>query len=137
MTDDFHAFIQKRKEAARAYVNGDAGPLERIAAVEFPASFFHPKGAVVEGAEQVLARYADDAASFCPGGESDIEIIQMGHDGKVGYWVGYQNARVRLKDAPDPVSMRLRVTEIFRRANGPGDGRWQLVHRHADLADKG
>ncbi|MBB3976702.1 ketosteroid isomerase-like protein [Rhizobium azooxidifex] len=129
MSDDFHAFIQKRKEVARAYVNGDAAPLERIAAVDFPASFFHPKGAVVEGAERVLARYTDDATAFCPGGESDIEIIQMGHDTKVGYWVGYQNASVRLKGVPDPVQMRLRVTEIFRRTNG----QWQLVHRHADM----
>ncbi|SOC47184.1 ketosteroid isomerase-like protein [Rhizobium subbaraonis] len=132
MSDDFHAFIQKRKEVARAYVNGDAGPLEAIAAATSPASFFHPRGAVVEGADEVLARYVDDAASFGPGGESDIEIIHMGHDGKFGYWVGYQNATARLKGLPDPVPMRLRVTEIFRRSNG----RWQLVHRHADLADK-
>ena len=131
MSDDFHAFIQKRKEVARAYVNGDAAPLERIAAVDFPASFFHPKGVVVEGAERVLARYVDDATAFCPGGESDIEIIQMGHDTKVGYWVGYQNASVRLKGVADPVQMRLRVTEIFRRTNG----QWQLVHRHADMPE--
>lgn len=132
MTDDFHVFIQKRKEAARAYVNGDAGPLEEIAARDFQASFFHPRGAVVEGAEQVLARYVEDAASFSTGSESDLEIIHMGHDGKIGYWVGYQNATARLKGQPQPVPMRLRVTEIFRRA----DGQWQLVHRHADMADK-
>ena len=132
MADDFHAFIQKRKEVARAYVNGDAGPLEQIAATSSPASFFHPMGPVVEGAEQVLAHYVGDAASFDAGGESDIEIIHMGHDGQFGYWVGYQNAKARLKGVPDAVPMRLRVTEIFRRA----DGHWQLVHRHADMVEK-
>ncbi|PTM96608.1 nuclear transport factor 2 family protein [Mycoplana dimorpha] len=133
MPDDFHAFIQKRKEVARAYINGDAGPLGEIAAAASPASFFHPRGPVVEGAEPVLARYVDDAASFEAGGESDMEVIHMGHDGKIGYWVGFQNATARVKGVPDPVPMRLRVTEIFRRANG----QWQLVHRHADLVDKG
>jgi ketosteroid isomerase-like protein len=132
MPDDFHAFIQKRKEVARAYINGEPGPLEEIAADASPASFFHPRGPVVEGAEQVLARYVDDAASFEAGGESDMEVIHMGHDGKIGYWVGFQNATARIRGVPDPVPMRLRVTEIFRRANG----QWQLVHRHADLADK-
>lgn len=131
MTDDFHAFIQKRKEVARAYVNGDAGPLEKIAVADSPASFFHPMGPVVEGAVEVLARYVGDAAAFDNGGESDIEIIHMGHDGKFGYWVGYQNARARLKGVPDPIPMRLRVTEIFRRTNQ----QWQLVHRHADMCD--
>lgn len=133
MSDDFHAFIQKRKEVARAYINGDTGPLKTIAAADSPASFFHPQGPVVEGADQVLARYVGDADTFDPGGESDIEIIHMGHDGKFGYWVGYQNARARLKGVSDPVPMRLRVTEIFRR----GNGHWQLVHRHADMIEKG
>lgn len=132
MADDFHAFIQKRKEVARAYINGDTAPLKQIAATDSPASFFHPMGPVAEGAEQVLARYVDDAAAFEAGGESDIEIIHMGHDGKIGYWVGYQNAKARLKGAADAVPIRLRVTEIFRRTNG----HWQLVHRHADMAEK-
>ncbi|MBD9374970.1 nuclear transport factor 2 family protein [Rhizobium sp. ARZ01] len=132
MSDDFHAFIQKRKEVALAYINGDTAPLEDIAATNSPASFFHPQGPVVEGAEQVLARYVGDANFFDVGGESDMEIIHMGHDGKLGYWVGYQNAKARLRGVAEPVPMRLRVTEIFRRLNG----QWQLVHRHADLAEK-
>jgi len=37
-----------------------------------------------------------------------------------------------LKDKPEPVRMNLRVTELFRFA----DGQWKLFHRHADMLEE-
>jgi ketosteroid isomerase-like protein len=128
MSEEFKAFIEKRKKVAQAYVNGDAEPLGKIAAEQSPASFFGPMGGSVEGAKQVMSRYETDAKAFDDGSETDLEILDMSADGKLGYWVGFQNAKARMKGKADPIQMRLRVTEIFRKAD---DG-WRLMHRHAD-----
>jgi ketosteroid isomerase-like protein len=128
MSEEFKAFIEKRKKAAQAYVNGDAEPLGEIAVEQSPASFFGPMGGSVEGAKQVMSRYEKDAKSFDGGSETDLEILDMSADGHLGYWVGFQNAKARMKGKADAIPMRLRVTEIFRKVD---DG-WRLVHRHAD-----
>src|SRR4051812_4623021 len=42
--ESFDSFMSKRTEAARAYVNGDSAPLDRIVALSGVASFFPPDG---------------------------------------------------------------------------------------------
>jgi hypothetical protein len=56
----------------------------------------------------------------------------MSADGRLGYWVGFQNAKARMKGKADAIPMRLRVTEILRKV----DDDWRLVHRHADRLAK-
>ena len=123
----FQQFMTRREAAARAYINGDAGPLDRLSSSTSPASFFAPMGGHVEGAEQVRSRYERDAALFAPGaGEGHFEILQMGSSGQLGYWVGFQRATASVGGQSMPFN--LRVTEVFRRE---GDD-WLLIHRHAD-----
>ena len=110
-------------------MNGDAGPLAALAARSADATFFGPGGGAVPGADAVVSRYQSDAPMFERGSTTRLEILQAAADGDVGYWVGYQHAMARLRGKPEPVSMKLRVTEIFRRE----DGAWKLVHRHADM----
>ncbi len=123
----FEEFMKLRADAARAYVNGDAAPLDKIAARSGPASFFPPNGGSERGASTVLARYDRDAASFGAGGESELEILHSEASGDVAYWTGFQAARVRMSGG-ETVPMKLRITELFRRIGGE----WKMVHRHAD-----
>jgi ketosteroid isomerase-like protein len=125
---DFDKFMKTREEAAAAYVRGEIGPLDAISARVSPTTFFGPQGGDVQGAKEVSSRYAHDATSFEPGGESHLEVVHKGADGSVAYWTGFQHAKVRLRGKPDPISMKLRVTELFRREGNE----WKLVHRHAD-----
>ena len=126
---DFDSFLLTRTHAAEAYVNGDADPLAAILASRSDATFFGPGGGAVQGAEAVATRYRSDAPMFERGSTTRLEILHAAADGDVGYWVGYQHAMARLRGRPDPVPMKLRVTEVFRRE----DGAWRLVHRHADM----
>jgi NAD(P)H-dependent FMN reductase/ketosteroid isomerase-like protein len=126
--ESFDSFMQKRVEAARAYVNGDAQPLDLIVAESGGASFFPPNGGCERGAKEVNARYDRDAQSFGEGGETEIEVLQSASAGDVGFWTGFQHARVNLRGAPETVTMKLRITELFRRIGGE----WKMVHRHAD-----
>ncbi|MET3663885.1 DUF4440 domain-containing protein [Caulobacter sp. 1776] len=125
---DFDAFLEIRRQAAQAYVNGQAGPLDRLAATACPATFFPPRGGREEGADWVASVYARDAGSFLEGGETTLEILHSDADGDLAYWTGLQHATVRFAGQDEPVEMHLRVTELFRHE----DGGWKLIHRHAD-----
>jgi ketosteroid isomerase-like protein len=125
---NFETFMNRREEAAGAYVSGDPAPLARISAQVSPATFFGPKGGFEQGAEEVSSRYARDAESFEPGAENHFEILHSGASGDLAYWVGFQKATAHIKGNPKPVPFHLRVTEVFHREGGE----WKLVHRHAD-----
>jgi ketosteroid isomerase-like protein len=127
-TRDFDQFLLTRTHAAEAYVSGDAGPLSGIAARSSDTTFFGPGGGAVHGADAVVSRYQSDAPMFERGSTTRLEILHAAASGDVAYWVGFQHALARFKGKPEPVPMKLRVTEIFRCE----DGQWKLVHRHAD-----
>ena len=129
MADDFKQFLETRRSAASAYVNGDYAPLSEIVAQHSPATFFSPMGDVTEAASAVAARYDKDAAAFDTGGTTQLEILHCDSSGDLGYWVGYQVADVRMKGKPEPITMKIRITEIFLREHGA----WKMIHRHADM----
>ena len=128
MKQSFEQFMRQREEAARAYVRGNAQPLDRIVARSSDATFFGPQGGKVHGASRVSSTYANDAQNLESDGRSRFEILQMVADDDLGYWVGIQHATLRMRGQPEAVPMDLRVTEVFRRE----EGEWKMVHRHAD-----
>lgn len=125
--------METRKAAANAYVNGEPGPLSEIVAETSPATFFGPMGGQTVGTQEVSSKYAGDAKAFQAGGESSIEVLEMGSSGDIAYWIGFQHATARMQGKVEPVAMDLRITEIFRREGGE----WKLVHRHADMLYEG
>ena len=128
---DFDSFMDRRLIAARAYVTGNPEPLGKITARDSEATFFSPGGGYEKGTENVSSVYTRDAKAFGKEGVTDFEIIQSGAGVDIGFWTGFQTANVTL--GGKEVSMKLRITEIFRRENGE----WKMVHRHADpLAEK-
>jgi ketosteroid isomerase-like protein len=88
-----------------------------------------PRGDTVRGANAVATRYASDAASFAPGGETNLEVLQKEASGNLAFWTGFQYATVHFAGRGRPVQMRIRVTEVFRREKG----QWEVIHRHADV----
>jgi ketosteroid isomerase-like protein len=120
--------MQTREQAARAYVNGDAGPVDALSTDTSPASFFGPDGGVIAETGAIRDAFRSGARTFAPGGESSLEVLDAREGGDIAYWCGVQHATVRLAATGDTVEMPLRITEIFRREQSG----WKLVHRHAD-----
>jgi NAD(P)H-dependent FMN reductase/ketosteroid isomerase-like protein len=124
----FPEFMKKRADVAKAYVNGDAAPLDSIVATSGQATFFPPAGGSEQGAETVKQRYDRDVAAFRAGSETQLDVLHSAASGTVAYWTGFQTAKVRMDGSDQPQSMRLRITELFRLV----EGEWKLIHRHAD-----
>jgi ketosteroid isomerase-like protein len=126
---DFQEFMKRRDDASRAFVNGELAPFDSMTTRISPMTFFGPRGGVRNGLDEVSAGYERDAAGFRPPtGESSLEILHMAASGEIAYWVGFQRATVRMRGSDTPVSMTLRVTELFRRENHE----WKIIHRHVD-----
>ena len=125
----FDTFLTERERASTAFVEGDAGPLLAVSVVTDPATIYPPTGALVVGADTVNSGNAAGAETFAPGAENRFDILHSGFDGDLGYWTGVQRSTVVIKDKPEPVTLNLRITELFRRV----DGGWKLFHRHADM----
>ena len=77
MRKDFEAFMKRREEAARAYVKGDPEPVNQLATVLEPASFFSPDGSVAKGPVKIKDIYREGSAQFDTESESKLEILQM------------------------------------------------------------
>lgn len=130
--DDFQQFMKQRDEVARAYVQGNAAPLDEIVTHEFHATFFGPQGGYDRGSEEVADAYRRGAKAFEPGSNTKLELLQIAAGPEIAYWVGIQRAQMQIRGKKELVPIALRITELFRRE---GES-WKLVHRHADaLAD--
>jgi ketosteroid isomerase-like protein len=125
----FEEFWMARQQAAEAFVRGDGGKLGALVPHEGNASFHSPRGDTVVGAQDVALRHLADAETFHSNGTIHLEAIQRAHAGDLGFWTGFQIAKVQIADAPQAFEIRIRVTELFRRI----DGQWRLIHRHADI----
>jgi ketosteroid isomerase-like protein len=125
----FDTFLAARERASTAFVEGDAGPLLALSVDTDPATIYPPTGAVVVGADAVNTGNTAGAKAFAPRAENRFDILHSGSDGDLGYWTGLQRSKIVLRDKPEPVTMNLRITELFRRV----DGEWKLFHRHADM----
>ncbi|MDT7741861.1 MAG: hypothetical protein QOE59_939 [Actinomycetota bacterium] len=56
------------------------------------------------------------------------ESLAASSSGELGFAVGIERGRVTVVERDEAGEIALRVTHLFRRE----DGRWRVVHRHAD-----
>jgi len=126
---DFEAFLDgKRREAASAYARVDASKVLALSTTIGTATFFDPGGRVTSGATAVNAANERGAAHFGANGTTELDVLDSGAEGDLAFWTGYQIADVEIDGKA--MHMKLRITEVFRRA---GD-EWKMVHRHASKA---
>lgn len=131
--ESFDDFMKRRSRASVGFLNGDLGDMLDMAALEDPSTFFPVNGGAVSGAERVNDVHRQSGRKFSSG-TAWVEMLQFGSDVEMGFWAGIVHADVVLRGETESRSVKLRMTEVFRR-NEQG---WKLVHRHADrMVDQG
>ena len=126
-TEQFLAEMLPRQRAAeQAIHNGDVEPRLALWARADPVTLFGAKlsgsgWADLEPIFRKVAAWFSDSAGY------EFEVVAAGASGDLAYTVGYEHNRVKVDG--EPRAYTLRVTHVYRRA----DGHWRIVHRHADV----
>ncbi len=126
-TEQFLAEMLPRQRAAeQAIHNGDVEPRLALWARTDPVTLFGAKlsGSGWADLEPIFRKVA---SSFSDSAEYEFEVIAAGASGDLAYTVGYEHNRVKVDG--EPRTCTLRATHVYLRQ----DGRWRIVHRHADV----
>jgi len=125
LSDAHNAFY----EALAALLAGDAGLMEAIWSDAENVSNLGPFEERNLGAEAVRGQFRGEAG-LALGGQvvvTDLHIVDLGD---VGYSTGVENGTGHTGPDGQPMELRHRFTNIFRREPGG----WRIVHHHTDRA---
>ena len=123
------AFLHDFERGTTRFINGDPGPWKANVSQRDDVTLMGGWGIVAHGWKDTTARYHWAARRFV---ESDavlqVDYVSTVVSGDLAYTVAIERSAVRLAETPATAPMTLRVTHVFRKE----DGRWKLLHRHAD-----
>jgi ketosteroid isomerase-like protein len=126
--DDLDAVIEEYHRAAAEFIKGDAEPYKRLFSRRDDVTLGNPFGPVGRGWSEIAA-IMDRAASLYRAGEIvRFENIAKYSTPELAYIVEVERFRAKIAVREALGSVALRTTSIFRRE----DGKWKIVHRHAD-----
>lgn len=114
--------------ALAAIIRGDVEPFMALYSGVGDISIGNPFGPFAVGPAATRAAGERAAANYTEGRIISFDRIATHAADTLACVVEVERFTVRLALAPEPASVALRVTSVFRR---DADG-WRLVHRHAD-----
>jgi ketosteroid isomerase-like protein len=106
---------------------GDPAPYAALWADSPDVTLYGAWGPMDRGHDTVTSTFRWVGSRFS-GGPIVPTYEVVGVSGDLAYTVGTERGTVSVDDA-EPVVMTLRVTHVLRKV----EGRWRLVHRHADF----
>jgi ketosteroid isomerase-like protein len=118
--------LPTQRAAEEAIHNGDADPRLALWSHRDPVTLY---GAELSGSgwTDLEPMFRVVASWFSGSQEFEFEVIAAGASGDLAYTVGYERNKVQVDGALRTYT--LRVTHAYRRE----EGRWKIVHRHADF----
>jgi ketosteroid isomerase-like protein len=125
--EDFLAeLVPEQVAAERAIHSGDVEPRLALWSHRDPVTLFGAKlsgsgWGELNGAFKTVASWFSDSTDY------RFEVLAAGASGDLAYTVGFEHNDVKVDGQPRTYT--LRVTHVYRRE----DGRWKIVHRHADF----
>jgi ketosteroid isomerase-like protein len=116
-------------EALASLLAGDVSPMEAIWSDAGDVSNLGPFVERTIGAKAVREQFRGEAG-LALGGQvvvTDLHIVDLGD---VGYTSGVENGTGHTGPDGQPMELRHRFTNIFRRESGS----WRIIHHHTDRA---
>jgi ketosteroid isomerase-like protein len=126
--EDVDELIERYQQALDAFMKGDPKPVQDLFSHKEDASLANPYGPPVRGWEGI-ARTTEHAASLRRDGRArGFEIVAKNVTPELAYIVQIEHLQSKVGASEEITPYSLRATMIFR----PEEGRWKVVHRHAD-----
>lgn len=123
---DLAALFERAADAHSALMAGEVARYFEMVAPAADLTLMTPMGGLARRGE-VTPEEVEGMRSFFRGGTGTAELVGAYASGDLAVLVMVERARAMIADLPEQ-DWSLRVTLAFRRE----EGRWRLVHRHAD-----
>jgi ketosteroid isomerase-like protein len=120
--------VEASHKALAAIIRGDVEPFLALYSDADDITIGNPFGPFAVGRDGTRAAGTRAASNYSDGEIVGFDLIGTYEADDLACVVEVERFSVRLANAPEPSSVALRVTSLFRRE---ADG-WRLAHRHAD-----
>ena len=125
--EEIDELVRRTTEAAKAYIRGDLRAYLALLPHSDDYTLLQPFGGELIRGVDDSNENAAVVAQFFKGGEADVEVMATYASGDLVVLVMIERQHGEVGGLPDQ-DWSLRVTLVYRRE----DGKWLLVHRHAD-----
>jgi ketosteroid isomerase-like protein len=126
--EDLDQVVGQYHHALGAFMRGDHEPAKRLFSEREDVTLGNPFGPFARGWTQVVQTMERAAAHYRDGDADGFDTISRYVGPDLACTVEVERLRSKVGGREDLTPVELRVTTIFRRE----DGRWRIVHRHAD-----
>jgi len=126
--EDLDHVVEQYHRALSEFMKGDYEPAKRLFSEREDVTLGNPFGPFARGLTEVVETMKRAASHYRDGDAAGFDTISKYITPDLAYIVEVERleSKVGGRDKASPV--HLRATSIFRRE----EGRWKLVHRHAD-----
>jgi ketosteroid isomerase-like protein len=126
--DDLDQVIEQYHSALGEFMKGNHEPAEQLFSEREDVTLGNPFGPFVRGWTRVVETMQRAASHYRDGEASGFDSVSRFGTGDLAYIVEVERLKTKVGGREDVAPVNLRVTTIFRRE----DGRWRIIHRHAD-----
>jgi ketosteroid isomerase-like protein len=126
--EELDQVLELYHEALAAFMRGDHEPAKRLFSQREDVTLGNPFGPFARGWTQVVETMERAAALYRDGDADGFDTISKHVGPDLACTVEVERLRSKVGGREDLAPVELRVTTVFRRE----DGRWRIVHRHAD-----
>jgi ketosteroid isomerase-like protein len=126
--EDFDEVVEQYHLAIGEFMKGNPEPAKEMFSHRDDVTLANPRGVVAHGWEQVAQAMERAASSRRDGEIVGFEIVEKNVGSEFAYVVEVERLKGKFAGREDVSPCDLRATMIFR----PEEGKWKVVHRHAD-----
>lgn len=127
-SDDLDVVMEQCHAGLGELVKGDPEPFKQMWSNRDDVSLGNPFGPFVRGWKQAAATMERASALYKDGEIIGFETVTTFATPDLVCLVEFERYKAKVGGREDLTPIALRVTSVFRSE----DGRWKLVHRHAD-----
>ena len=126
--DDLEQVVEQYHHALGEFMKGNHDPAKELLSKRDDVTLGNPFGPFARGWTQVVETMKRAASNYRDGEASRFDRVSENLSPDLAYIVEVEHLRSKIGGRAEVTPVSLRVTTIFRRE----DGRWRIVHRHAD-----